>query len=157
MAERVQRSCWGDAGGIAALADLIDTHRGAFEYDWRARFHLPLRAIGRGMSYGEALRLTERLAVDPESHVGAALAGWDAPTSRATLALMDLYDLQHQVAWAQGGGKGARPKPYPRPWAKRTTKRTKPSLSQDQIIAALHAAGHTAPLPTRASEVIPHG
>lgn len=149
MAVGVQRPVWGDAGGIVALADLIDAHRGAFEYDWRTRFRKPLRTVGRSMSWGEAFRLTQVLATDPSSSVAAALAGWDMPTTRESLALMDLFDLTHRIAWAQGGGKGQKPKPYPRPWPTRSSKRVTPdaSLTQDEIIAALRAAGHTAPLP----------
>jgi hypothetical protein len=130
---------------------LIDAHRGAFEYDWRARLSLSLRAIGRSMSWGEALRITQQLSRDSSSHVAAAVSGWDHPLSNDAIVLMNLFDLQHQIAWAQSGGKGRRPKAYPRPWASRETKRTRTHLSQDEIVAALRAAGHTAPLPTRAS------
>lgn len=136
---------------MTALADLIDAHRGAFEHDWRARFHVPLRAIGESMTWGEALRQTEQLATDPASHVGAALSGWDYPLSREALATLDLIDLTHEIAWAQGGGKGSRPKPCVRPWTQTQSGRRKvkpdESLTQAEIIAALRAAGHTAPLP----------
>lgn len=130
---------------------MIDAHRGAFEYEWRARFQLPLTAIGRSMSWGEAYRITTMLANDPTSHVAAAISGWDHPVSFEALALMNLFDLTHQIAWRQGGSKGPRPTPYPRPWRNRTTKRAKPdaSLTQDEIIAALRRAGHTAPIPVR--------
>lgn len=100
------------------------------------------------MSWGEAYRLAQTLATDPSSHVGAALAGWEHPVSRVALAVMDLFDLQHQAAWAQGGGKGSRPKPYPRPWSSRTKRRTRPTLSQDEVVSALQTAGHTGPVPT---------
>lgn len=124
---------------------MIDAHRGAFEYDWRTRFHLPITVVGKSMSWGEALRLTEQLAVDPSARIGAALAGWANPVSREAMVLMDLYDLQHMSKASR------KPKPYPRPWQGRKTQRAKPddSLTQEEIIAALRAAGHTAPLPTR--------
>lgn len=127
----------------------MDAHRGAFEYDWRNRLHEPLTVAGSSMSWGEVLRLTERLCLDPASHVAAALSGWDAPVSREALVLMDTFDLTHQVAWSSAGGKGARPKKYPRPWPDSSRRRTgpDPSLSQDQIIEALRKAGHTAPVP----------
>lgn len=103
------------------------------------------------MSWGEALRLTERLATDSSSFVAAALAGWDHPVSHGSIVLMNLFDLTHQIAWAQGGGKGSKPKPYPRPWTQTDTGRRKAkpdeSLTQAEIVAALRAAGHTAPLP----------
>jgi hypothetical protein len=133
---------------------LIDAHRGAFEYDWRARFSLPLTVVGKAMSWGEAYRLTQELAGDPESHVSASLSGWERAVPQAAMVLMDLYDLTHQIGWKQFGGKGPKPKPYPRPWPTTKTGRHKAkpdeSLTQDEIVAALRAAGHTAPLPTRA-------
>lgn len=101
------------------------------------------------MTFGEAIRLTEQLASDPSSHVAAALLGWQHPYSREALVLADLFDLQHQKAW---GGKGAKPKPYPRPWPdQQSGKRTsKPAadITQDEILAALRRAGHTAALPS---------
>lgn len=60
---------------------------------------------------------------------------------------MNLFDLMHQIAWAQGGRKGPRPKPHPRPWADRTKSRPKPTVPQDVVIAALQMAGH-GPVPT---------
>ena len=128
---------------------MIDAHRGAYEYDWRARFHVSVDEVGASMSWGEALRLVNRLILDPSSHVAAAVSGWSEPVSREALALMDLFDLQVMSRWRDTGSKGQRPKPYPRPWPKQTTKRAKPdaSLTQEQIVAALRAAGHTAPIP----------
>jgi hypothetical protein len=103
------------------------------------------------MSWGEALRITKQLSIDPSSHVAAAVSGWDHPITHDAIVLMSLFDLQHQIAWAQSGRKGPRPKPYPRPWSSNTTKRAKPDarLTQSEIIAALRAAGHYGPLPTR--------
>jgi hypothetical protein len=101
------------------------------------------------MSWGEALRLVNRLVLDPSSHVAVALSGWSEPVSREALALMDLFDFQAMCRWADGGKKGPKPKPYPRPWPAQTKKRAKPdaSLTQEEIVAALTAAGHTAPIP----------
>lgn len=105
------------------------------------------------MSWGEALRLTTALSTDPASHVAAALIEWDYPVSHEAIALMNLYDLQHHVAWAQGGGKGAKPKPHHRPWPleDRRERRSRPedSITQEAILEALRAAGHDAPLPDR--------
>ncbi len=70
------------------------------------------------MSYGEAIRLTSELSTDPESRVAAALAGWEHALPRAAMVAMDAYDLAHHLAWAENGGKGQRPKPYPRPWTR---------------------------------------
>lgn len=147
MAGRVHVSEWGDAGGIVALADLIDAHRGAFEYDWRARLHTPLSEVGKSMTWGEALRLTKEILLDPSAHVTASVYDWSHPVPWPAMVAMDAYDLAHQVAWGQSGGKGSRPKPYPRPWPDRVTKRFAPSVSQDEVIAALRSVGHTDPIP----------
>lgn len=122
---------------------MIDQHRAAFEYDWRTRFHLPLTAIGRAMSYGEAFRMTGLLAGDPGSQVGAALAEWAYPLSREAIALVDLYDLQHTSKAKR------KPKPYPRPMPERTVRRHQPdaTMTQADVIAALRMAGHTKALP----------
>lgn len=95
------------------------------------------------MSFGEALLLVEALAGDPSSHVAAALGGWAYPISRADVTLRDLYDLQHMSKAKR------KPRPYPRPWPDRVKKTLKPGAgwTQDQIVAALRFAGHTAALP----------
>lgn len=93
-------------------------HRAAFEYDWRARFHLPLTVVGtKAMRWGEAYRLAGVLARDPASAVAASVAGWHYPLSREALALADLYDLQHHSKVKR------KPKPYPRPWVDKDRKR----------------------------------
>lgn len=101
------------------------------------------------MTWGEAVRHTNRLVNDPSSAVAVALNGWEYPVTFEAIAVMNLFDLMHEIAWAQGGGKGARPKPHPRPWPKQTTKLAKPTVSQDEVIAALRLAGHMGPIPTR--------
>lgn len=97
------------------------------------------------MTWGETWRLFHLLMHDPSSQVGAALAGWSEPVNRMDLTLRDLYDLQHASKTKR------KPKPYPRPWPDRTKTRLEPSadLTQDEIVAALRAAGHTAAIPTR--------
>lgn len=113
---------------------MIDAHRGAFEYDWRARFHLPLSVVGKSMSWGEAIRLAEVLAADPSSQMAAALAGWEHPVSREDITLRDLYDLQHMSKAKK------RPKPYPRPWAKeRRRLGAGTRLTPDELRAILDA------------------
>lgn len=122
-------------------------HPAEFEYDWRTRFRSPLSVVGRSMPWGEAIRLTSLLIRDPSSQVAAALMGWPYPMGRDTFAVLDLYDLVHAVA----AGK-KRPPPHPmRPQVSRRKERlgAKQTLSQDEVIAALRNAGHTAPLPTR--------
>lgn len=102
-----------DAGGIVALIDLIGEHRGAFEYDWRSRFYLPLTAIPSEMGWDEALRMLKILGNDPSSQVAAALSKWEFPAPWEYLALADLLDVQLRSKSKR------KPKPYRRPWDKR--------------------------------------
>lgn len=138
MAERLQREHGGDVGGILALVAQINAHPGAFEYDWRTRFHLPLSEVGSGMEWGEAYRLARILRADPASQVAAALEGWDFPIERTTAALLDLFDLE----FAKGSKK---PKAHPgRPW-KPTNKRRfgdRKGRTREQMRALLNQYGH---------------
>lgn len=95
------------------------------------------------MSYGEAWRLTMILMGDMSSQLAASVAGWDGPISRVDATLRDLFDLQHQSKSSK------KVKAYPRPWPDKIKSLTKPNanVTQDQIIAALRFAGHTATLP----------
>lgn len=98
-------------GGIGELLELIEEHRGAFEYDWRTRFGLPLTVVGGWeMSYGEAYRLTKELAVEPGSRVFAAVSGWAYPMSREALVTADLIDVIARAMFQRVHTT------YPRPW-----------------------------------------
>ena len=132
---------------MIALADLLDAHRGAFEYDWRARFSLPLSVVGDTMSWGEALRLTRILSQDGSSQVGAAVGGWEYPLSREAQILADTHD-----AFAAANFK--KPKPYPRPWdavnaapAGVTRIGDAGGRSRREIVAHLNSLGHHLPMP----------
>lgn len=83
------------------------------------------------MSWGEARRLTERLAKDTSSEVGAALAGWQYPASRQALAIFDLYD-------ATANAHFKKPKRYPRPWDPAPKKYGNASLSIDELGSVLN-------------------
>ncbi len=87
------------------------------------------------------------LGNDPSSCIAAGMAGWAHPVDRPSLILMDLYDLQHASKVKKT------PKAYPRPWLTSTKEHLKPSihLTQDEIVAALRAAGHSALLPGEAA------
>jgi hypothetical protein len=100
---------------MIALRVLIDEHRGAFEYDWRTRFHLPLDAIPEAMGWGEVHRMALILAADPTSQVCSAISQWRHPLSWEGIALRDLYDMQH------ASKSKRKPKPYPRPWDRPAT------------------------------------
>jgi hypothetical protein len=86
------------------------------------------------MSWGEAIRLTGILSTEPDSRVGAAIAGWEYPVSRYDLTLRDLFDLQHMAKAKK------KPKAYPRPWPDKT-RRTfgKTRLTVGQLRAILDA------------------
>ena len=101
--------------GILTLLGLIREHRGAFEYDWRTRFHKPLTAIGtRDMSWGEAYRLALILIADPSSQVGAATAGLAQPVSREYVALQILVDNAVQQAAKKRAQLRTLPDPFKR-------------------------------------------
>jgi hypothetical protein len=127
---------------LLTLLGLIERHRGAFDYDWRTRFHLGVDEMPARMGWAEAWRLVQALVVDPSSHVAAAVNGWDFPTTREALTLADLYD-----AYASATFK--KPKRYPRPWADKDVKRIgKTSLPQAQVRAILASRAPQPPSPT---------
>lgn len=128
----------GVAPPILTLLELIDRHRGAFEYDWRTRFGVALSDVPQRMTYGEAWRLLKQLQQDTSSHVAAALAGWSHPWPREAFVLADLFDLQHRAK----AKKGHKPKPYPRPNATAGKRLGVTHRSQRDIRAALAARGH---------------
>ncbi len=105
-------SCRGDSPPILTLLDAVEAHRGAFEYDWRTRFHIPFD-VPASMGWGEAWRLFLILGSDPSTQVAAALAGWQHPASREELAIAWLFDLTGRLKL------GRKHKPYPRPWDER--------------------------------------
>lgn len=57
------------------------------------------------------------LVRDPRSYLHAAIAGWKHPVSFDWIVTADLYDLTN----AKGAKR--RPKPYPRPWTDKATKK----------------------------------
>ena len=113
---------------ILTLLDTIEEHRGAFEYDWRNRFHLGLECVPTVMGWGEAWRLFEVLANDPSSQVGCAMAGWNFPLSREGLALSDLFDVNARASFKK-------PKPYIRPWDEKPRRFGNRSMTKEQFHA----------------------
>lgn len=113
-ARRRRRS---EPGEILTLLDLIEEHKGAFEYDWLTRFQAPIGIIGtKRMTYGKAWRMVEILLGDMSSQIAAAVSGWSSPISRTDATLRDLYDLQYRT---KAGRKAV---DYPRPWDERGKK-----------------------------------
>jgi hypothetical protein len=130
VAGRVREAVRRELGGILGLAELIDEHRSAFEYDWRTRFRLPLTVVGASMSWGEAGRLATILAKDSTSQLAAALSGWLYPVTRESLVLMDYYD-----AYARATYK--RPSAYPRPWDMPQRRYGQTRLTREELRAIL--------------------
>lgn len=131
----------GEPGEIQRLVELIGEHPGAIRYDWRTRFGLPVESIFDGrMSWDEAWDLVTELVRDPTSHLFAAINEWKHPFSSEARVLADLFDLQV----AMNTKKGKKPKPYPRPWSKKTqgVRSQKPTVDQATIRAALAQRGH---------------
>jgi hypothetical protein len=118
------------------LLDLLDEHQGAFEYDWRTRFHLSASVIPVDMGWAEAWRMAEILLADPSSMLGASFAGWQYPLTRGELTLRDLYDLQHRSKSRK------KPKLYPRPWDVPTTRLGTASLTVEEYQAFMAANTH---------------
>lgn len=134
----------GEPGGILGLLDLIEEHRGAVEYDFRARFHLAAEMIGREIGWGEAVRLVRILRADPASMIAAAIEGWDYPLPRGDAVLMDLFDLE----FAKTGARGRKPHPG-RPWKQQgdvTKIGNAGGRSRAEVVEILNAHGHSLPV-----------
>lgn len=68
------------------------------------------------MPWGEAIRLTRVITLDPSSALSMSLNEWDRPTSREALVLMDVYDVLDATR------AGRKAKRYPRPWGDKARK-----------------------------------
>jgi hypothetical protein len=120
---------WGDAPGILTLLDCADRHRGALEYDWRARFGAPFNPPAV-MGWGEACRLFAVLCQDPSSQTFAAVAGWAHPVSWEWIALKQVHDR-----FVDAHAK--RPRHLPAPWDERPTTYGHTTMTREQVIEAL--------------------
>lgn len=126
---------------LTALVDLIDEHRDAFTYDWRARFGLSIEdTLAVRVSWAESLSLFRVLVNDPSSNVAAAVHGMLHPFSREAFILADAYDLTLSANWS---GKGTSPKPYPRPTDKGNSGRLGDAskFTQAEVLALLASRG----------------
>lgn len=137
--------CRCEPGGTLALLELIEEHRGAFEYDWRTRFQLPLSSLPVAMGWDEALRMTLILRRDTTSQVAVAVEGWQHPISRDALAILDLYDATIAV----NTDSKKRPKPHGgRPFeidSKQRNRMGKAAPAAD-VAAILNRHGHSLPV-----------
>lgn len=98
-----------EPGGIFGLLDLIEGHRAALRYDWRARFQMSLDCVPESVGWDEALDLVRVLRSDPSSQLAASVEGWEYPLARGDWMLADLIDIQGTKS------AGKKWKSYPRP------------------------------------------
>lgn len=122
-------------GGILGLVDLIDEHRGAFDYDWRSRFGLPVDSIGADVDWREAVSLTRELMSDPSSRVWTAVNDFSDTWTREGYILADLFDVLL-------ASNSKNPRKYPRPTDKGTSRLGRTSVPQEDVRAALRSRGH---------------
>ena len=94
------------------------------------------------------------LMQDPTSRLGAALQELDFAPTREWLLLADLYDALTQAHCKK-------PKPYPRPWAEKTSKRigNTGGRTREQVLSILAQMGHKSAAHALAAETkeAPHG
>lgn len=132
-----------EGGGILGLLDLIEEHRAALRYDWRARFGMSLDCVPAEVGWSEALDLVRVLRSDPSSQLAAAIEGWDYPLERLGWMLADLIDVQ-------GSSKaGKKWKTYPRPLkAKSKTQRWGDTggRTRAEVVELLNGLGHNLPV-----------
>lgn len=137
---------WGERGGILGLLDLIEEHRGAVDYDFRARFHLSASVMGDSMGWGEAARLVKILRADPSSMIAAALEGWKYPVSRGDLILMGMWEQDRQIA-SGGKDKTRHPLlPFATDSKTRERKGNAAGRSRAEVIEILNAHRHNPPV-----------
>lgn len=75
----------------------------------------PYSAGSDKLSYRELWDLILQAAKKSESAFGALLRKWESPATDEELLLMTLIDVEVMKGYS---GKGAKPKPLPRPWDK---------------------------------------
>jgi hypothetical protein len=80
-------------GGIFWLRELIEEHASEIAFDFRSQFGLSYLSIGREVTWGEAIRLASRLFSLTDSHLQAAVSGWEYPVSQEWIVLSHVYDL----------------------------------------------------------------
>ncbi len=129
---------------MKAFLGLVGRHPGAFSYDWRTRFGLPLSAVFDGrMSFREAWMLTQELIVDPSSRVFVAVAETKHPWTREAFILADLVDITRYANTPKKRHRSM--KPYDRPIEspnRDVTRSKRPVIDQHRVRAELAIRGH---------------
>jgi hypothetical protein len=127
-----------EAGGIAGLHALLAEHGEAIEWDLSHYHHRSLHDLFNGALTWRQLR-SYLSHLPRESALARKLLGDDAPWGLNEQLLAMTIDVLRQGNWQRGGGKGAKPKPLPRPGASRgsETRHGRTDRDPDQVIAYL--------------------
>ena len=109
-----------EPGGIISLARFVEEHAGAIEYDLITRTRYKLEDIGGALPWGSLHSFIQYLGTDSAlaQDLGKA-TGWETRVQTNAI-LADIYDVlsainSNLIAFASGGKKKVKPKPYPRP------------------------------------------
>ena len=130
---------WAGAGGIAGLHELIAQHGEAIEWDLSHYHHHSLHDLFDGALTWRELR--SYLSHMPrESALARALLGEDSPWGLNEHLLAFAIDVLRQGNYQRGGGKGAKPKPLPRPGVKKASeplRHGRTDRDPEQVVAYL--------------------
>ena len=109
------RRLWCRYGEIGSLIWLVRNHPDALNADL-LRFGLRLRWLddpGQDFTLGDALDVVEWAT--PDMAIFRALYPEEATWTLTNQLLASLLEFAQQKTWVEGGKKGPRPKPIPRP------------------------------------------
>lgn len=127
------------AGGISGLHALLEEHGEAIEWDLSHYHHRSLHDLFDGTLTWRQLRsFLSHLPRD--SALARKLLGNDAPWGLQEQLQAMTIDVLRQGNWQRGGGKGGRPKPLPRPGAKKSgepIRHGRASRDPGQVVAYL--------------------
>lgn len=134
------RSVGRNAGGIVSLAEFVDAHGEALEYDLIGAGYT-LNDIGRRLPWRTLKAFINNLGVSSATvqELNPDYAGW-GNTEKTNAILADIYDLLQVInANLVGIGSGKRPKtpkPYPRPWQKKPDEKKfgRGALPHDELV-----------------------
>lgn len=132
-----------DPGGILGLLELIEEHRPALRYDWRARFGKGFDVVPDEIGWDEALDLVRLLRKDPSSQLAASIEGWDYPFERVGWVLAHMNDVFEAAHLKKPSGYNPRPVKAKDKWRRfgNTGNRTRA-----EVVAILNARGHSLPV-----------
>lgn len=112
------------AGGIISLADFVEEHRKAIEYDLLTRTGHTIEDIGESLPWHGIQAIIEHIGYDSAlaRDLNPEIADWGT-VAKTNAVLADIYDILSIInANLIGIGSGKRPKqpkPYPRPGQKK--------------------------------------